>query len=220
MAARLPGGPTSEETEVLPLDPRPLVLVIDDELTPRSRLTSLVRALGFQARSCPSGATALRFLQAHPGIVRLVLADLAMPRMDGGELAERCEGSVPGGSHHPHGELRWRRPCGRPARGLHQPAVLQKPVALGPVAELLLDLLGPPTTQTRSRWGAWRRAGGAPTSTGCSDAAIWTEPLVTTSQSCGTTGTSKRRSSDRYRTDGTRLALNPAHLPSAQPHRP
>jgi CheY-like chemotaxis protein len=26
---------------------------------------------------------------AHPGLVRLVLADMAMPRMDGGELAER-----------------------------------------------------------------------------------------------------------------------------------
>ena len=51
MAARLPGGPVlaPEETEVLPFDPRPLVLVVDDELTPRSKVTRLVRALGFQA---------------------------------------------------------------------------------------------------------------------------------------------------------------------------
>ena len=148
-----------EETEVLPLDPRPLVLVVDDELTPRSRLTSLVRALGFQARSCPSGATALRFLQAHPGIVRLVLADLAMPRMDGGELAERVKDLYPGvpvalmasaGDAH----------AGDLLEGYADLPFLQKPVALGPVAELLLDLLGPPTTpdpQSMGRVAARRR---------------------------------------------------------------
>src|SRR5215213_9613871 len=98
-----------DDGPVLPLDPRPLVLVVDDELTPRSIVTRMVRALGYQARSCPSGAAALRFLTAHPGLVRLVLTDLAMPRMDGGELAERVRDRLPGlpvilmaGAHDPH----------------------------------------------------------------------------------------------------------------------
>jgi CheY-like chemotaxis protein len=64
---------------------------VNDEVTTCSKVTRLVRSLGFQARSCPSGAAALRFLRALPGAARLVLADLAMPRMDGGEFAERVK---------------------------------------------------------------------------------------------------------------------------------
>jgi CheY-like chemotaxis protein len=83
--------PDHEDAEILPLDPRPLVLVVDDEVSTRSKVMRLVRSLGFQARSCPSGAAAPRFLRAHPGAARLVLADLATPRMDGGEFAERVK---------------------------------------------------------------------------------------------------------------------------------
>src|SRR5437868_6802662 len=79
-----------EDAKVLPLAPGPLVLVVDDELTPRSILTRMVRSLGYAARSCSSGREALRFLAAHPNEVRLLLADLGMPSMDGGELAERA----------------------------------------------------------------------------------------------------------------------------------
>jgi CheY-like chemotaxis protein len=81
----------AEDVKVLPLDPAPLVLVVDDELTPRSIVTRMVRSLGYRTRSCQSGAAALRFLKAHPREVRLLLADLGMPRMDGGELAERAK---------------------------------------------------------------------------------------------------------------------------------
>jgi CheY-like chemotaxis protein len=80
----------SEDVKVVPLDPGPLVLVVDDELTPRSIIRRMVGALGYPARSCRNGREALRFLKAHPRAVRLLLTDLAMPRMDGGELAERA----------------------------------------------------------------------------------------------------------------------------------
>jgi CheY-like chemotaxis protein len=79
-----------EDVKVLRLDPGPLVLVVDDELTPRSIVRRMVGALGYPARSCRNGREALRFLKAHPRDVRLLLTDLAMPRMDGGELAERA----------------------------------------------------------------------------------------------------------------------------------
>jgi CheY-like chemotaxis protein len=80
---------TTEDVKVLPLDP--LVLVVDDELTPRAIVTRMVRSLGYRARSCQSARGALRFLKAHPGLVDLLLADLGMPQMDGGELAERAK---------------------------------------------------------------------------------------------------------------------------------
>src|SRR5215208_3630522 len=103
----------------------------------------MVRSLGFQVRSCPSGAAALRFLQAHPGAVRLVLADLAMPRMDGGELAERVKDLYPrlpvalmASAGDPHADDL--------LEGYADFPFLQKPVALGNLAELLMDLLGEP----------------------------------------------------------------------------
>jgi CheY-like chemotaxis protein len=67
----------------------PLVLVVDDELTPRSIVCRICRALGYQVRGFRSGRDVLRWLRQHPGEARLVLADLDLPRMDGGELAER-----------------------------------------------------------------------------------------------------------------------------------
>jgi CheY-like chemotaxis protein len=49
----------------------------------------MVRALGYPARTARDGREALRYIQQHPGEIRLVLTDVIMPYMDGGELAER-----------------------------------------------------------------------------------------------------------------------------------
>ena len=68
----------------------PVVLIVDDEETPRAVTSRMVRALGYQAHTARDGREALRYLQQHPGEVRLVLTDVVMPYMDGGELAERA----------------------------------------------------------------------------------------------------------------------------------
>jgi CheY-like chemotaxis protein len=149
---------------VLPLDPAPLVLVVDDELTPRSIVARMVRALGYRVRSCHSGTAALRFLQEHPGSVRLVLADLGMPRMDGGELAERAQDlgqrlriALMASHGDPHvGDL---------VAGYADLPFLTKPVAFGDLAELLEQLIGlpvpasPPARSIRKS-GARRRVSG------------------------------------------------------------
>ena len=137
----------AEDAQVLPLAPGPLVLVVDDELTPRSIVTRMVRSLGYQARSCPSGRAAVRFLEAHPQAVRLLLADLGMPRMDGGELAERARDLDPGlrvvlmvAAGDPHaGEL---------LSGYRDLPFVAKPVGFGALAEKLEELLGVPTRPT------------------------------------------------------------------------
>jgi CheY-like chemotaxis protein len=79
-----------EDRRVLPFTPGPLVLVVDDEPIHRDAVTRMVQALGYQARSCSSGNAALHLLEDHPREVRLLLADLLMPGMDGGELTERA----------------------------------------------------------------------------------------------------------------------------------
>jgi two-component system cell cycle sensor histidine kinase/response regulator CckA len=55
----------------------------------------MVRSLGYEARSARDGREALRYLEQHPGEVRLVLTDLVMPYMDGAELAERARDLQP-----------------------------------------------------------------------------------------------------------------------------
>src|SRR5919112_957590 len=73
----------------------PTVLVVDDEETPRSTTCRMVRALGYPARTARDGREALRYLQQHPGEIRLILTDVIMPYMDGGELAERARDLLP-----------------------------------------------------------------------------------------------------------------------------
>lgn len=68
----------------------PLVLVVDEELTRRSILSRMIRAFGYSVRNCPTSRDALQFLREHPGDVRLLIADLTLPGMDGGELVERA----------------------------------------------------------------------------------------------------------------------------------
>jgi CheY-like chemotaxis protein len=128
---------------ILPLDPGPLILVVADELTHRSIVTRMARALGYPVRSCPSSPAALRFLREHPREVRLLLADLALARMDGGELAERARDLDPRlrvvlmvspGDPHIDALL----------SGYHDVPVLAKPVHFSELARLLTDLLGTP----------------------------------------------------------------------------
>ena len=133
----------AEVAKVLPLAHGPLVLVVDDELTPRSIIGRMVRSLGYQARSCSSGREALRYLETHRREVRLLLADLGMPRMDGGELTERARDLDPGlhvilmANHgDPHvGDL---------LAGYRDLPFLVKPVSFGELAERLEDVLGAP----------------------------------------------------------------------------
>jgi CheY-like chemotaxis protein len=121
--------------------------VVDDELTPRSIVTRMVRSIGYQARSCPSGRAALRFLRAHPCQVHLLLADLGMPQMDGGELAERARDldphllvvlmASPGDPH-----------VGDLLSGYGDLPFVPKPVNFGDLAEKLERLLGIPAGPT------------------------------------------------------------------------
>ena len=78
-----------------PFTTEPTVLVVDDEETPRSVTCRMVHGLGYQTHTARDGREALRHIQQHPGEVRLVLTDLIMPYMDGGELSERVRDLQP-----------------------------------------------------------------------------------------------------------------------------
>jgi CheY-like chemotaxis protein len=143
---------------MLPPSAGPLVLVVDDELTPRSIVCRITRALGYQVRGFRSGRDALRWLKQHPCKARLLLADLDLPRMDGGELAERVLDLDP--------RLSVVLMVADDARdllaGYQDLPALRKPVGFDALANTLEDVLGrparlaayPPTMGPPVRWRA------------------------------------------------------------------
>jgi two-component system cell cycle sensor histidine kinase/response regulator CckA len=65
------------------------VLIVDDDPTVRALARRALLPRGFQVREASDGASALRILQQHPQEIWLVLTDLMMAGMSGGELAAR-----------------------------------------------------------------------------------------------------------------------------------
>jgi two-component system cell cycle sensor histidine kinase/response regulator CckA len=123
----------------------PTVLVVDDEETPRSTTSRMVRALGYQARTARDGREALRYLQQHPGEVRLILTDVIMPYMDGGELAERARDLHPRlpivlMSAYPMGQI------AELIAAYPELPFLEKPFTTEALHRVLTPILGPPPT--------------------------------------------------------------------------
>jgi len=133
------------------------VLVVDDELAARTAVSGMVSGMGYPVRSCPGGKGALGYLKRHPAEVRLLLTDVTMPGMDGGELAERALAAAPKVKI-----ILMAEPGDGVAQGLVQAyaefPVLEKPVAFAVLLELLSRHLGPPENlhprqpPSRARW--------------------------------------------------------------------
>ena len=71
------------------------VLVVDDDPTVREVTAGFMAELGHEVLEAADGPAALRLLEEEPG-VRLMVADFAMPRMNGAELSERARALRPG----------------------------------------------------------------------------------------------------------------------------
>jgi CheY-like chemotaxis protein len=121
----------------------PLVLVVDDQPDERSSVCRMVRGLGYRVQACASGREALAYLEDHPREVKLLLADVAMPQMDGGELVERARDLDPA--------LRAALLADTASAevnelltGYRDLPVLAKPVGFSDLYGRLRELLGPP----------------------------------------------------------------------------
>jgi two-component system, cell cycle sensor histidine kinase and response regulator CckA len=128
----------------------PTVLVVDDEETPRSTTCRMVRALGYPARAARDGREALRYVQQHPGEIRLVLTDVIMPYMDGGELSERVRDLHPRlaivlMSAYPVGEI------AELVAAYPELPFLEKPFTTETLHHVLTSLIGPPTMAKERR---------------------------------------------------------------------
>ena len=71
------------------------ILVVDDDRTVRKGAVDALRRVGYDVLEASSGAEAMSVLKAHEGPVHLLLTDVAMQGMDGGELAEAAQAAWP-----------------------------------------------------------------------------------------------------------------------------
>ena len=146
--------PPSHE-DVLTIAHGPLILVVDDQPAPRSEVCRMIRGFGYPVRSAGSGREALELMTEHPREIRLLIADLGMPRMDGGELAERARDLDPSLR-----VLLLVEP-GDPRvieleSGYRDLPSLRKPITFGDLYRKTLDLTGPPAGPAGDRHGRTR----------------------------------------------------------------
>jgi CheY-like chemotaxis protein len=138
--------------DILAIAHGPLVLVVDDDPAARSELCRMIRGFGYQVRSARSGREALGVLAEHPREFRLLIADLGMPGMDGGELAERARDL----DTRLHVLLLLDQDDQRVAElvaGYHDLPSLGKPVTFGDLYRKVQDLVGPPAGPPAERRG-------------------------------------------------------------------
>jgi CheY-like chemotaxis protein len=122
----------------------PIVLLVESRTAARSTTSRLVRALGYDARVARDGQQALRMLLQYPSLHQLVLANIMLPDMDGGELAERV-GAQGGGTR--VALIAEYAPIGKAAAVIaaHPDVpVLRKPFGFRELYEVLCPLIGPP----------------------------------------------------------------------------
>ncbi len=81
----LPAGPGGGET----------VLIAEDEEGVRSLAGEVLRRAGYKVLAARDGEEALRAAEAHPGPVHLLLTDVVLPGIGGGELARRLAAARP-----------------------------------------------------------------------------------------------------------------------------
>jgi CheY-like chemotaxis protein len=65
------------------------LLLVDDEIDVLEIGRQLLRRLGYTVKAVSSGAEALQIYEAHPAAIDLVLLDMVMPGMGGGETFDR-----------------------------------------------------------------------------------------------------------------------------------
>jgi len=72
------------------------VLVVEDDQVVRDLVSRTLRRAGFSVLVAEHGEAALAVSRAHPRVIDLLVTDVVMPRMNGGELARRLTLERPG----------------------------------------------------------------------------------------------------------------------------
>ncbi len=135
--------PDSSTTGTTPIRGGPLVLVVDDDQPDRIAATRMVRGLGYPARSFRQARDVLQFIERHPQVARVLIADLGMPVMDGGELVERARDADPSMRAVLMADLR-DRATAELLEGYRDVPTLVKPLRFADLYGVLTSLVGAP----------------------------------------------------------------------------
>jgi two-component system cell cycle sensor histidine kinase/response regulator CckA len=71
------------------------ILVVDDTEDVRKMIRLVLTQHGYRVLEAADGAEALEVSEANNHSIHLLLTDVVMPRMDGGELADRLSRLIP-----------------------------------------------------------------------------------------------------------------------------
>ncbi len=88
-------GPAAAAPAQVPSGSGQRILLVDDDDTSRGALVKMLEHLHYRVRECASPVEALALFQRDPQAFDLLLTDLAMPRLQGDELARRCRTARP-----------------------------------------------------------------------------------------------------------------------------
>jgi two-component system, cell cycle sensor histidine kinase and response regulator CckA len=72
------------------------VLIVEDEAAMREVTRRLLDRNGYRVLAAPDGQAALDIVASHPGPIDVLLTDVVMPKMQGGQVAEQVRARVPG----------------------------------------------------------------------------------------------------------------------------
>jgi CheY-like chemotaxis protein len=128
------------------------VLIVEDEPGVRELACLFLRVKGYTVLEAEGGHAALEIARSHPGAIHLLLSDMVMPKMSGGELAAKLKTIRPeirvafmsGYSEFSRGDL---------GKGFPEARVLQKPFSPASLVEIVREALG----QTLAESGATTR---------------------------------------------------------------
>ena len=123
------------------------VLVVEDEAGVRELACQFLRVKGYNVLEAEGGQSALDVARRHPGEIHLLLSDMIMPKMNGGELAAQLKAIRPairvafmsGYSEFSRGDV---------SKGFSEAPVLQKPFSPASLVAIVREALAQPLTAT------------------------------------------------------------------------
>jgi DNA-binding response OmpR family regulator len=78
-----------EETIMGPDEQTGAILVVDDDAAVRGMVKAFLEGAGYTVVTAADGADGLTFFKRHQSVIALILTDVAMPNMNGLDLADR-----------------------------------------------------------------------------------------------------------------------------------
>ena len=137
--------PSEETTSNIPGGTE-TILVVEDEAGVRELACQFLRVKGYFVLEADGGLDALALSRRHPGIIHLLLSDMVMPRMSGGELAAQLKATRPdlriafmsGYSEFSRGDV---------GKEFPEAPVIQKPFSPASLVEIVREALARPATE-------------------------------------------------------------------------